>query len=525
MFGKPVAHHQGNAFDLAHAAARVHGARLAVRDAAAAFDGDEPDAAFWATQAWLETVEAAHLATNLGIQLLGGHGFIVDHLAEKRFREARMLTMLAGARDAAELDVAAFVLDVDDPLAGRHGVIELDPRTQELLEEVRALGRTHIRPMGLEADRTATPPPVDHEFYLICTRQGGIVSRLIGDEEGPTALDWKPVRNFLVGEETAYWDRGVALSLPGPGLGGSALRTTATPEQRERFLQVFTDHSKARWGAMAMTEPSAGSDVARIQTRARKEGDEWVLTGQKMFCSNSARAEWVVVWATVDPALGRSGHRAFVVERGTPGFEILKIEHKMGSRGYETASFALDDVRVPADHLLGGEAFYESRARVQGVDGDVQHDPPDAHRPRRRDGSGRPRLRPRLRARRVPDPRPPPPAGARAAGPHPPRPARRPADVPRRGVPRQARRVERARGELRQDVLAAGRARRRRHRPRHPRRGRRAQRPHAREAVPRREDPRHRRGHPAGAAGRSSPASCSASPATTDRRRLRLRCR
>ena len=119
VFGKPVAHHQGNAFDLAHAAARLHGARLAVRDAAAAFDGEEPDAAFWATQAWLEAVDAAHLATNLGIQLLGGHGFIVDHLAEKRFREARMLTMLAGARDAAELDVATFVLDVDDPLAGR----------------------------------------------------------------------------------------------------------------------------------------------------------------------------------------------------------------------------------------------------------------------------------------------------------------------------------------------------------------------------------------------------------------------
>ena len=119
VFGKPVAHHQGNAFDLAHAAARVHGAQLAVRDAAAAIDGEEPDAAFWATQAWLEAVEATHLATNLGIQLLGGHGFIVDHLAEKRFREARMLAMLAGARDAAELDVAAFVLDVEDPMAGR----------------------------------------------------------------------------------------------------------------------------------------------------------------------------------------------------------------------------------------------------------------------------------------------------------------------------------------------------------------------------------------------------------------------
>ncbi|MDG2113632.1 MAG: acyl-CoA dehydrogenase family protein [Actinomycetota bacterium] len=139
------------------------------------------------------------------------------------------------------------------------------------------------------------------------------------------------------------------------------MRNTGTPEQRQRFLEIFTDHSKARWGAMAMTEPEAGSDVARIQTRARKDGDEWMLNGRKMFCSNSARAEWVVVWATLDPELGRAGQRAFVVERGTPGFEILKIEHKMGSQGYETASFALDDVRLPADNLLGGEAFYESR--------------------------------------------------------------------------------------------------------------------------------------------------------------------
>ena len=240
-------------------------------------------------------------------------------------------------------------------------MIELDTRTREMLEEVRALGRTHIRQMGLDSDESALPPPVDHPFYFICARQGGLVSRMIGADEDAGSLDWKPVRNFLLGEEAAYWDRGVALSLPGPGLGGPALRSTATPEQRQKFLEIFKDTSQPRWGAMAMTEPEAGSDVARIQTRARKDGDGWVLNGRKMFCSNSARAEWVVVWATVDPSLGREGHRAFVVERGTPGFEILKIEHKMGSRGYETASFALDDVHLPADHLLGGEAFYESR--------------------------------------------------------------------------------------------------------------------------------------------------------------------
>lgn len=239
-----------------------------------------------------------------------------------------------------------------------------------MVEEIRALGRRYMRPMGLESDRTGLPPPADHPFYLECARSGGLQSVLVSEGEDPedaAALEWKPLRNLLVMEEAAYWDRGVALSLPGPGLGGSALNSTGTPEQKKRFFAPFTDTSRAHWAAMAMTEPSAGSDVARIQTRAHKAADGWVLSGQKMFCSNSARADWVAVWATIDPALGREGHRCFVVEAGTKGFEILKIEHKMGSRGYETASFALDDVWVPADNLLGGEAFYASRAGFKGA--------------------------------------------------------------------------------------------------------------------------------------------------------------
>jgi alkylation response protein AidB-like acyl-CoA dehydrogenase len=119
VFGKPVAHHQGNAFDLAAAAGGVHAARLVVRDAAASVDRGDGDAGYWATQAWIETMDAAFAATNVGIQLLGGHGFLVDHLAEKRFREARHLALLAGGRDAAELDVATHTLDVRDPLVTR----------------------------------------------------------------------------------------------------------------------------------------------------------------------------------------------------------------------------------------------------------------------------------------------------------------------------------------------------------------------------------------------------------------------
>jgi len=119
VFGRPVAHHQGNAFELAAAAARLHGAGLAVRDAASRLDDGDPDAGFWATQAWVETMDTAFTVTDLGIQLLGGHGFLMDHLAEKRFREARMLALLHGGRAAAGADLAYAVLDVADPvLAG-----------------------------------------------------------------------------------------------------------------------------------------------------------------------------------------------------------------------------------------------------------------------------------------------------------------------------------------------------------------------------------------------------------------------
>src|SRR5581483_10973403 len=113
------------------------------------------------------------------------------------------------------------------------------------------------------------------------------------------------------------------------------------------------------YGAYGLTEPGAGSDVAAIRTSCRKDGNHWILNGRKCFITNGARADWVVIFATVDPSQGRAGHRAFVVEKGTPGFYCGKIEEKMGLRASETAELVLEDVRVPAENLLGGEAHYE----------------------------------------------------------------------------------------------------------------------------------------------------------------------
>ena len=115
-------------------------------------------------------------------------------------------------------------------------------------------------------------------------------------------------------EEGSYWDRGTLVSLPGPGLGGPPVMQMGTSQQRERFISIFKQRDKPLWAAFAMTEPEAGSDVAKINTRAIKSEKGWILNGEKMFSSNSSRAEWVVVFATIDPNLGRRGHRAFVVE-------------------------------------------------------------------------------------------------------------------------------------------------------------------------------------------------------------------
>jgi acyl-CoA dehydrogenase len=186
-------------------------------------------------------------------------------------------------------------------------------------------------------------------------------------DDATTTAAQKPKSNAMVtsclgAEELAWSDAALLLCLPGPGLGGPPVRGSATPEQKERFFSVFKDMSKGlKWGAYGLTEPSAGSDVAGIRTSCRKEGDVWILNGRKCFITNGARASWNVVFATMDPALGRAGHRAFVVEKGTPGFTVGKIEDKMGLRASETAELVFEDCRVPEENLLGGEDSYKTK--------------------------------------------------------------------------------------------------------------------------------------------------------------------
>ncbi len=174
-------------------------------------------------------------------------------------------------------------------------------------------------------------------------------------------------------EMLSWGDAGIYLCLPGPALAGAAIQAVGTPEQKERFLRRFTE-GEPKWGAMAMTEPQAGSDTSAIQTTAvlDPETQEWVLNGQKIFCTNGKLAYQesdglIVVWATVDRSAGRAGIKPFVVEAGTPGLQIVTEEKKLGIRASDTASFVLDNCRIPADNILGSPEVKGGREGFKGA--------------------------------------------------------------------------------------------------------------------------------------------------------------
>jgi acyl-CoA dehydrogenase len=246
----------------------------------------------------------------------------------------------------------------------------LSNRQQQIKEAIHGLGVSVIRPQCLSWDREKKVPA---DFLRnLAQLAGGITGGLATmdrdaekkAEGGEKKRSHINMTSIVAAEEMAWSDAGLLLCLPGPGLGGPPIRGSGTPEQKERFFGVFKDMLEGgdlKWGAYALTEPGAGSDVAAIRTSCRKEGKDWVLNGRKCFITNGARASWNVVFATIDPTLGRAGHRAFVVEKGTPGFYVGRIEDKMGLRASETAELVLEECRVPEENLLGGEEKYVTK--------------------------------------------------------------------------------------------------------------------------------------------------------------------
>ncbi|MFP6580419.1 MAG: acyl-CoA dehydrogenase family protein [Myxococcota bacterium] len=147
-----------------------------------------------------------------------------------------------------------------------------------------------------------------------------------------------------------YWgDYTVRLQRERGGLGNAALSAAGTDEQKKKWMGLCL--------AMAITEPGCGSDPSRVATTAvlDEETDEWVINGEKIFVTTGIRADAVVLWATLDRSAGRAGIKSFLVEKGTPGFDVPHKEKKLGIRADDTAAYVFRDCRVPRGNLLGGD--------------------------------------------------------------------------------------------------------------------------------------------------------------------------
>jgi acyl-CoA dehydrogenase len=248
--------------------------------------------------------------------------------------------------------------------------ISFDP-TENTLEAKRRYHRIAeewMRPISRRCDEPEHEHerPTDFIDKMWAQRKEGPGGRLDGPTDGF-------VQVCVQAEELCYGDAGLYLRIPSPALGGSAVAAAGTPEQRKRFLTPFSAGAP-KWGAMAITEPGAGSDAAAIECSAELDGDEWVLNGTKIFCTSGESAAtieggFVVVWATVDKAAGRAGIKSFVVPANTPGMAVIGLEKKLGIRASDTATLKLEGCRVPRENLLGSAEVVKRGSRKTGDKG------------------------------------------------------------------------------------------------------------------------------------------------------------
>ena len=233
---------------------------------------------------------------------------------------------------------------------------------QELAQRTaRDFAREKVLPLAHEIDEKGKVPP-----ELIAEMASlGFLGIYVPEAYGGAGLD--ALSYALVTEEInrACASTGVVMSSH-VSLVVDPLLHYGSDAQKDRFLRPLASGEKL--GCFALSEPASGSDAAAMRTSARRDGDAWVLNGTKNFITNGASADLALVFAQTDPNSRKRGIAAFVVEKGTPGFSVGKLEHKLGIRGSDTAQLLFQDCVVPAANLLGeaGGGFKIALATLDG---------------------------------------------------------------------------------------------------------------------------------------------------------------
>jgi alkylation response protein AidB-like acyl-CoA dehydrogenase len=224
----------------------------------------------------------------------------------------------------------------------------LNEEQQEFKAKCRAFSAEVVRPVAPKHDADeSTPWDVIRESYRWGLQGLDHIQRMGSDPDG--------MFQVIYAEELHWGCAGIALAIQGSGLAAAGIAASGTPEQIAEWVpQCFGTEDDVKLGAYAVTEPQAGSDVKSLRTTAKRDGDEWVLNGTKVFITNGGIADVTVVIATVDPELGHRGQASFIVPKDTPGLRQGKKESKLGIRASHTAEVVLEDCRVPMEYLLGG---------------------------------------------------------------------------------------------------------------------------------------------------------------------------
>jgi acyl-CoA dehydrogenase len=245
--------------------------------------------------------------------------------------------------------------------------LELSKNLKLVVNQAHQVAKHVFRPISRKYDRAEHDYPKELDLLAALMdglnagggqRGAGIDTLQQGEGTDQGVRNGANMSTCLGMTELCWGDVGLAISIPRQGLGNAAITAVADAEQKKRF--------KGLWAAMAITEPGAGSDSANIRTTARLDGDEWVLDGEKIYVTAGSRADAVVVWATLDRNLGRAAIKSFVVPRGTPGMEVVRLDKKMGIRASDTASITLTDCRIPKENLLG-TADIDTKRGFSGV--------------------------------------------------------------------------------------------------------------------------------------------------------------
>src|SRR5213592_1035052 len=223
----------------------------------------------------------------------------------------------------------------------------LSDEQREIRDLVRTLARERIAPRAAEIDKSAEFPWDMVELF----REHELFGLPFEEQYGGTGTGALMV--LVAIEELSKVCATTGLLLAVQELGSLGIKLAGTDEQKERWLPRL---ASGEWlAAYALTEPGSGSDSAAMRTEARREGDEYLLNGSKRFITNAGVAELYTVFAKTDPGAGHGGISAFVVEASSPGFEVGRIEPKMGIKGSTTGEIFFNDCRVPAENLLGEE--------------------------------------------------------------------------------------------------------------------------------------------------------------------------